>query len=153
VAPLDTSELDFEVLATERRAVAVSSQHQHPLALRQSVEFAEIVEEPITALPASAAPVRDFWLATDQRAGKPAGVAAEVATADETFEILSASTAVTLLAEGNAAVHSRSGVACISVSDLDPARLAAAWPRSDRRPAVQAFIRACHDAALDVGQH
>jgi DNA-binding transcriptional LysR family regulator len=151
VAPLDTSELDFEVLATERRAVAVSS--QHPLALRQSVEFAEIVEEPITALPASAAPVRDFWLATDQRAGKPARVAAEVATADETFEILSASTAVTLLAEGNAAVYSRSGVACIPVSDLDPARLAAAWPRSDRRPAVQAFIRACHDAALDVGQH
>jgi DNA-binding transcriptional LysR family regulator len=146
--PVDTDELVFEVLATERRVVAVSS--QHPLAARSSVEFAEIVDEPITALPTSAGPVRDFWLAADRRAGKPARVAAEVTTADETFEIVSAGAAVALLAEGNAIVYSRPGVACIPVIDLDPARLAVAWRRADRRPAVQAFIHACHDAALDI---
>jgi len=147
--PVDTDDLVFEVLATERRVVAMSS--QHPLAARSSVEFAEIVDEPITALPTSAGPVRDFWLAADRRAGKPARVAAEVTTADETFEIVSAGAAVALLAEGNAIVYSRPGVACIPVIDLDPARLAIAWRRADRRPAVQAFIRACHDAALDIG--
>jgi len=145
--PVDAADLDFEVLATERRFVALGSRHR--LAGRQAVEFAEIAGEPFAALPASAGPARDFWLATGRRAGRPARVATEVTSADEVFEIVSSGAAVTLLAEGNAVVYSRPGITCIPVVDLEPAQLAVAWRRDDRRPAVRDFVRACRDAAAD----
>ncbi len=109
--PIDAAEIETEVLATERRFVAISA--RHPLADRQTIEFSEIVNEPVAALPASAGSQRDFWLAVDARAGKPPRVAAEVSSTDEKFEIVSSGAAITLLAEGNADIYSREGIACI----------------------------------------
>src|SRR5712692_1590355 len=129
--PVGDPGIDVTILATERRFVAVST--GHPLAGRQEVAFEEIIDEPFTALPLAAGPLRDFWLAVDQRAGRRPHVAAEVATSDETFEIVSSGAAVTLLAEGNAMVYSRQGISCLPVRDLPPAQLAVAWRRDDRR--------------------
>ena len=143
--PIDAAEIETAVLATERRFVAISA--RHPLASRQSIDFSEIINEPVAALPASAGAQRDFWLAIDARAGRPPRVAAEVSAADEKLEIVSAGAAITLLAEGNANLYSREGIACIPVSGIEPARLAIAWRRGDRRPAVRDFVQACRDAA------
>jgi DNA-binding transcriptional LysR family regulator len=143
--PIDAPELETEVLATERRFVAVSA--RHPLADRQSIEFSEIADEPVAALPVSAGSQRAFWLAIDARAGRPPRVAAEVSAADEKLEIVSSGAAITLLAEGNASIYARDGIVCIPVSGLQPARLAVAWRRGDLRPAVLAFIQACREAA------
>lgn len=143
--PIGIDGIACEVLATERRFVALST--RHPLAGRQAVDFSEIIGEPFAALPASAGPLRDFWLGTSQRAGEPPFVAAEVSTADEVFEIVASGTAITLVAEGNAIVYSRPGITCIPVTGLEPAQLAIAWRHSDRRTAVQDFIRACRDAS------
>ena len=147
--PVDVAGIETAVLVTERRFVAVSA--RHPLAGRQSVAFSEIIDEPFAALPVSAGSLRDFWLGTAQRAGRPPHIATEVSTADETFELVSSGAAITLLAEGNAHIYARQGVVCIPVDDLDPARLAIAWRRDDRRPAVRDFIRACRDAATEAG--
>lgn len=144
--PIDAAEIETAVLATERRFVAISG--RHPLADRQTIEFSEIINEPVAALPASAGAQRDFWLALDARAGRPPRVAGEVSAADEKFEIVSSGAAITLLAEGNAGIYSREGIVCIPVSGLQPARLAIAWRRGDRRPAVRDFVQACRDAAL-----
>jgi DNA-binding transcriptional LysR family regulator len=143
--PIDAADVETAVLATERRFVAISA--RHPLADRQTIEFSEIVNEPVAALPASAGSQRDFWLAVEARAGRPPRVAAEVSGADEKFEIVSSGAAITLLAEGNAGIYSRKGIVCIPVRGLEPARLAIAWRRSDRRPAIRDFIQACRDAA------
>ena len=67
--------------------------------------------------------------------------------ADEKFEIVSSGAAITLLAEGNAGIYSREGIVCIPVRGLEPARLAVAWRRGDRRPAIRDFVQACRDAA------
>jgi DNA-binding transcriptional LysR family regulator len=143
--PTGADDIACEVLAIERRFVALST--RHPLAGRQAVAFGELADEPFAALPASAGSARDFWLANNHRAGEPPRVAAEVATADEVFEIVSSGTAVTLLAEGNAIVYSRPGIICIPVSGLEPAQLAIAWRHGDRRTAVHDFIQASRDAA------
>ena len=119
----------------------------HPLAGRSSVSFAEIADEPVAALPAAAGSARDFWLAVGSRGGLAPRVAAEVSSADEVFEIVASGAAIVLLAEGNAAIYARPGIACIPVSGLEPARLAIAWRRDERRPAVRDFVRACRDAA------
>ena len=60
-----------------------------------------------------------------------------MSSTDEKFEIVSSGAAITLLAEGNADIYSREGIVCIPVSGLEPARLAIAWRRSDRRPPVR----------------
>ena len=43
------------------------------------------------------------------------------------------------------------GIVCIPVDGLDPARLAIAWRRDDRRPAIRDFISACRDVATEAG--
>jgi len=147
--PVGSGQIEVRVLVTEPRMVAVST--AHPLAGRDEVSFAEISGEPFAALPASAGPARDFWLAVRERGGRPPRVAADVTSADEVFELVSTGAAVVLLAEGNAAVYARPGIACIPVTGLEPARLAVAWRRGDRRACVTAFARACRDAAALSG--
>jgi DNA-binding transcriptional LysR family regulator len=68
--PVDDPLVETEVLAVERRFVALGA--GHPLAARSSVSFGEISDEPVAALPASAGAARDFWLAVDSRGGVPA---------------------------------------------------------------------------------
>jgi DNA-binding transcriptional LysR family regulator len=143
--PLDGDDIAVRVLIAEPRYVALSA--SHPLAGRREVTFADIADERFAALPRTAGPLREFWLATDQRAGRPAVVAAEVASADEKFEIVSTGTAVALVAEGNAVVYNRPGIVCVPVSDLGPAQLAVGWRRNDPRHAVRSFVDACTDAA------
>ena len=143
--PVDDPLIECEVLAVERRFAALSA--AHPLAGRSEVGFGEIAGEPVAALPASAGPARDFWLAVSARGGVPVRVAAEVNSADEVFEVVASGAAITLLAEGNAAIYARPGIVCVPVSDLAPARLAIAWRRGDRRLAVREFVRACREAA------
>jgi DNA-binding transcriptional LysR family regulator len=133
------------VLFTEPRYAVLGA--LHPLATRKHITFADIAGEPFLALPESAGPLRDFWLGTDQRDGKPPVVAAEVETADEKFEVISSGAAVALVSEGNAVVYSRAGVSCVKVTDLPPARLAVGWRHDDGRPIVRSFVEACTDAA------
>jgi DNA-binding transcriptional LysR family regulator len=143
--PVDDRLIESQVLAVERRFVALSA--SHPLAACSSVGFGEIAGEPVAALPVSAGSAREFWLAVEARGDVPVRVAAEVSTADEVFEIVASGIAITLLAEGNAAIYARPGIVCVPVTDLSPARLAIAWRRDDRRLAVRDFVRACRDAA------
>src|SRR5215831_7666054 len=144
-AAVGDDDIDIRVLITEPRYAALSA--GHPLAKRREIKFAEIADEPFAALPFTAGPLREFWLATDQRAGRPAVIAAEVASADEKFEIVSTGAAVALVAEGNAVVYDRPGIVCVPISDLGPAQLAVGWRRNDPRRAVRSFADACTDAA------
>jgi DNA-binding transcriptional LysR family regulator len=90
------------------------------------VRFADLHDEPFVALPASAGPMRDFWLATDQRTTAPR-VAAEASTADVSFEAVAA---------GLGVVHR-------PVVDLSPSELAVIWRTDDRRSAVRAVVDTC----------
>jgi DNA-binding transcriptional LysR family regulator len=141
--PIDADDISYEILVTEPRVLALST--KHPLAGRPSVTFAEIADEPLLALPESAGPLRDFWLATDQRGGEPAKIAAEVTTADETYEIVAAGAAAHLMAEGNAAIYARPGITWVPIDGLDPAHLSIAWRRDEKRAPVKAFVQACLD--------
>ena len=143
--PVGSDDIAVQVLAAEPRYAALSA--GHPLAGRREITFADIASEPFAALPLSAGPLREFWLATDRRADKPAVIAAEVTSADEKFEIVSTGAAVALVSEGNAVVYDRPGIVCVRVCDLDPAQFAVGWRRNDPRRAVRSFVDACTDAA------
>ena len=133
------------VAATEERWVALSAGHR--LAARPTVPFAELVDEPFVALPASAGPMRGFWLADDHRS-TPARVGAEATTADEAFEAVASGLGVALLAAGNAAIYRRDDVVCRPVPDLPPCRLAVMWRARDRRRAVRVVTETCYGCVV-----
>jgi DNA-binding transcriptional LysR family regulator len=73
-----------------------------PLAARAEVDFADLAGQPFLALPGSAGPLRDYWLALDERDGRPPRIGAEIASAEETYEALVAGLGVCLVAVGEA---------------------------------------------------
>jgi DNA-binding transcriptional LysR family regulator len=68
-----------------------------------------LLEEPFLAPPASAGPLRDYWLATEERGERPIRIAAEVSTPDEAFEAVAGGVGVVLLSGGNAAIYKAGG--------------------------------------------
>jgi DNA-binding transcriptional LysR family regulator len=130
----------WKVVATEDRWVALPPGHR--LAQAHTIPFAELAGEPFIALPPTAGALREFWLATDHRQGPPL-IAAEAATAEETFEAVAAGLGVALLAAGNAEIYRRGDVTFRPVTGLPPSELAVAWRTTDRRPAIQVFVGAC----------
>ena len=140
----DPKRYQWVVVAEEPRLVAMAD--GHPLAARDTIEVADLLDEPFLALPASAGPLRDYWLATDVRGGRPARIGAEVASTEETYEALADGRGVCLLAAGNARLISLGGVTIRPVSGLSLATLALAWRRDDRRPLVLDYARASRQA-------
>jgi len=129
------------VVAEEPRLVAMPK--THPLTSKELVDFADLLDEPFLALPASAGPLRDYWLALDGRDGRPPVIGAEITSADETYEALVDGRGVCLLATGNAPLLTRGDVITRPVRGISPSQLTLAWRKEDRRPLVVAYARAC----------
>ncbi|MEV6005179.1 LysR substrate-binding domain-containing protein [Streptomyces sp. NPDC051976] len=145
----DQERYAFTVVAEEPRLVALPD--THPLASRAAVDFADLLDEPFLALPASAGPLRDYWLATDSRGGRPARVGAEIASTEETYEALVGGLGVVLIAAGNAPLITLGGVTTRPVHGITPSRFALAWRKDDTRPLVRAYAHACERAAGPSG--
>jgi DNA-binding transcriptional LysR family regulator len=134
-------------VATEPRLVALPV--SHPLAARDRVDFAELYDEPFLALPAASGPLREDWLATGARQGRPVVIGAEVANTEETGEALAAGLGVCLVAAGNAQLITRDGITVRPVDNLPPAHLVLAWRRDDDRPLLTAFVDAVRASTDD----
>ncbi|HEX4251936.1 MAG TPA: LysR family transcriptional regulator [Pseudonocardia sp.] len=151
------TEFSWKVVARERRWVALPAGHRlaefRPAGSGApdgpAIPFTELVDEPFIALPASAGALREFWLAADHRRTPPT-IAAEAATADETFEAVASGLGVVLLSEGNVSIYQRADVVCRPVSGLSPSQLAVAWRTGDNRDAVRVFAEACVQCLCDA---
>ena len=128
------------VMATEPRHVALPL--GHPLASQDTVRLAELLDQPFLALPESAGPLRDYWLAADERGGRPVRVGAVVDNPDETYEALVDGRGVCLVAAGNAPLLTRGDVVTRPVVDVAPSRLVLAWRAEDARPLVRGYVAA-----------
>src|SRR6202034_2958188 len=96
----DPGRYQWVVVAEEQRLVAMPD--RHPLASRDGIDFADLLDEPFLALPPSAGPRRHYWLAVDSRGGRAPRIGAEIASTDETYEALVDGRGMCLLAAGNA---------------------------------------------------
>jgi DNA-binding transcriptional LysR family regulator len=128
------------VMAAEPRHVAFPD--RHPLAAKHEVRIADLVDEPFLALPESAGPLRDFWLALDARSDGDVRIGAVVNNPDETYEALVDGRGVCLVAAGNAPLLTRGDVVTRPVVDIAPCHLALAWRGDDTRPLVRGYVRA-----------
>ncbi|WP_431955066.1 LysR family transcriptional regulator [Actinacidiphila sp. bgisy167] len=134
----DAEQFSVRVVARERRWAALPA--GHALSEQEEIAFADLLEEPFIALPDRAGPLRDFWLALEDRGGREPRIGAVVSSAEETLAAVEAGKGVVLLAEGNVELYRRSGIVARPVSGLAPSELAVAWRRNDRRSVVQDFV-------------
>jgi DNA-binding transcriptional LysR family regulator len=134
-----------QVLVTEPRWVALPLGHR--LADLDVVPFHALLDEPFLALPASAGPLRAYWLGEAERGDRPARLSAVVATAEETFEAVANNVGIALLSAGNAAIYTRTDVLTRPVDGLSPSELAVLWRDNDHRTVIRDFILACTTAA------
>jgi DNA-binding transcriptional LysR family regulator len=142
----DQERYAWTVIAEEPRLVALPD--THPLTARTEIDFTELLDEPFLALPATAGPLRDHWLALDARAGRPPRVGAEIASTEETYEALVAGLGICLVATGNAPLITLGGVTTRPVNGITPSRYALAWRREDgERPLVRGYAEACRQVA------
>ncbi|MFE7166659.1 LysR family transcriptional regulator [Streptomyces sp. NPDC057616] len=137
----DQERFAWTVVAEEPRHVALPE--SHPLAGRSAIDFADLADEPFLALPPETGPLRDHWLALEERAGRPPRIGAEIASTEETYEALVAGLGVCLVAAGNIPLLTLGGVVTRPVRGIAPSRYVLAWRAQDRRPLVRAYAEAC----------
>ncbi|MFC9908730.1 LysR family transcriptional regulator [Streptomyces sp. NPDC127197] len=138
----DADRYAWTVVAEEPLLVALRD--AHPLAARAEVDFTDLLDEPFLALPPSAGPLRDFWLALDARSGRPPRISAEIAGTEETYEALVAGLGVCLVAAGNAPLLTLGGVTTRPVRGVGTSRYVLAWRREDgERGLVRGYAEAC----------
>jgi DNA-binding transcriptional LysR family regulator len=142
----DPEPYEWMDVAAEPRMVALPAGHH--LAERDDLDIADVLDEPFLALPGSSGPLRDHWLAVDARGGRPARIGAEIASAEETVEGLTAGLGICLLAAGNAPLIARDGIVIRALTGVTPSRLVLAWRRDDRRPLLDLLRSAVGEAAV-----
>lgn len=139
--PVPAEGISTQTIATEPRHVALPAGHR--LAGQEAVHFEDLLDEPFLALPPAAGRLRDYWIALDARDGAPPVIAAEVTSAEETFESVENGIGIALLSAGNAEIYQRDTVVTLPVLGVSPSELAVAWRSDDHRPFVRDFIDVC----------
>jgi len=129
------------VLAEEERLVAMPD--SHPLARRDVIDIADLMDEPFLALPPSAGPLRDFGLLLEYRDGRPPRIGAEIASSHETYEALVDGQGICLVPVVNAPLITLGGVTTRPVRGISPSQLAVVWRADDTRPLILDYVHAC----------
>lgn len=148
--PLPRPPYRWITIAREPRLVALPSDHR--LSTRASVSMADLLDEPFLALPESAGPLRDYWLALDHRDGHPVRIASEIHDTEEAYEAVTSGIGICLLAAGNAPILARGDVKMVPVRDLGPSELVLAWNERHSPPLLDTFTAFCAQVALGDGE-
>ncbi|QUH00166.1 LysR family transcriptional regulator [Saccharopolyspora erythraea] len=134
--------LRVEVLLTEPRCVALPA--SHPLAECDAIPFSELWDEPFVAAPPETGAFRDYWLAADERDGRPPRIGATTDQPDDWLQAIANGYGVALAPESAARFYSRPGVVYRPVIGVSPSRVGIVWPpAADANPVVQDFVDCC----------
>jgi DNA-binding transcriptional LysR family regulator len=134
--------LRVEVLFTEPRWVALPA--THPLANHDRIDFRELWDEPFVAAPGATGSWRDYWLAADEREGRPVRIGATTDQPDDWLQAIANGYGVALAPESAARFYARPGVSYRPVAGVSPTRVAVAWPpAADANPVVRHFVGCC----------
>jgi DNA-binding transcriptional LysR family regulator len=139
--PLPQPPYRWVTIAREPRLVALANNHR--LSSHTSVSISDLLDEPFLALPASAGPLRDYWLALPERNGHPVRIQAEINDTEETYEAVASGIGICLLAAGNAPIFARGEVTMLPVHDLSPSELVLAWNERHCPPLLETFVVMC----------
>jgi DNA-binding transcriptional LysR family regulator len=138
---------NVEVLLTEPRWVALPESHR--LAASARIAFADLRDEPFiwtsrSPAPPGAGPWRDYWLATDERDGRPVRIGSITRNPDEWLAAIANGYGISLAPESAARFYQRPGVVYRPVTGVSPSQVGVAWaPADNDNPVIQDFVQCC----------
>ncbi|WP_433890631.1 LysR family transcriptional regulator [Streptomyces sp. CA-111067] len=141
--------LRVEPLFTEPRWVVLPA--AHPLADREVIAFSELWDEPFVAAKAETGAWRDYWLAADERDGRPVRIGAVTEHPDDWLNAIANGYGIALAPESATRFYARPGIVYRPVSGVSPTRVGVAWaPADDDNPVVRDFVSCCLDSCPGV---
>jgi DNA-binding transcriptional LysR family regulator len=138
--------LRTEVLFTEPRWVALPINHR--LAERNPIAFRDLWDEPFVAAPAETGWWRDWWLATNERDGRPVRIGAVTSSGqpDDWLTAIANGHGIALAPKSASRYYARPDITYRPVTGVSPSQVGVAWPpAADTNPVVQDFVRCCRD--------
>ncbi|MGW5750139.1 LysR family transcriptional regulator [Nocardia rhamnosiphila] len=137
-------------LFSEPRVVALAS--GHPLVERESIAFADLLDEPFVAAPAETGAWRDYWLGVDERADRTPRIGAVTDQPDEWLSAIANGYGIALAPESSARFYARPGITYRPVTGVAPSRVGVVWKaESDTDPVVRAFVECCTELCSGTG--
>jgi molybdate transport repressor ModE-like protein len=131
-------------LLTEPRCVAMAA--NHPLAQRETLVFADLLDEPFIAAPAATGAFRDHWIGAEARGGHPVKVGAVTEHPDDWLAAIANGDGIALAPQSAARYYARPDIAYRDVEGIAPSTVALAWPRrSEPTAALADFIAAARE--------
>ncbi|MEU8632610.1 LysR substrate-binding domain-containing protein [Amycolatopsis sp. NPDC048633] len=132
-------------LLSESRVAGLPS--EHPLAGRESIDVAELLDEAVVVRRTADPVWAEFWYAGTVRGDRPAPRLIEVGDVDEELLAVAAGRAITLTTAAAVVYFPRPGVEYVPLTGLPPSRVALAWHSDETDPACLAFIDAARHVA------
>ncbi|UPA27706.1 LysR family transcriptional regulator [Shinella oryzae] len=109
---------DINIVEITREKCVVCLPTGHPLAAKETVVLADILDEPLIGAP-TPGQWRDYWLAGEYRdAQHPAQVVLEVATVESELQAVAMGRAISITADSTARYYARPGVVFRDITDM-----------------------------------
>lgn len=135
--PLGISGITFVELAREHCVVCLPAGHR--LCARDTVVLDDILDEPIVAAPGQSI-WRDYWIASEHRALRPANVVFEAATVESELQAVSTGRGISITAESTARFYARPGVIFKQIADMPHSAIAIGYRDGSNRR-VRDFVQ------------
>ncbi|MFF2044819.1 LysR family transcriptional regulator [Kitasatospora sp. NPDC058170] len=140
--PWLAEQYNVALLGEEPRCAALPAGHR--LAGRAVIDFEELLDEPFVAIPHESGHWRDYWLAAQERGGRPARIGAVAHNADEWLAAVVCGQGIGFAPVTMSRLAAREGVAYRPVRGLSPSQVGLYWPKERAStPAMAAFVRSC----------
>ncbi|MEU7610137.1 LysR family transcriptional regulator [Micromonospora sp. NPDC049204] len=130
--PNDLTGMRVEVVQTEHRLLAVA--REHPLAGRDSVSILDTNDEPLVWTERAPREWVDWWAVNPRPDGSSPRWGPTSNNVEEMLEQVAEGTAICFVPESMASYYARPDLAWVPLIDVEPLRIALAWPdRTDTR--------------------
>ncbi|MEU4470452.1 LysR family transcriptional regulator [Micromonospora sp. NPDC023888] len=145
--PNDLTGMRVEVVQTEQRLLAVA--REHPLAGRDSVSILDTNDEPLVWTERAPREWVDWWAVNPRPDGSSPRWGPTSNNVEEMLEQVAEGTAICFAPESMASYYARPDLAWVPLIDVEPLRIALAWPdRTDTR-LVGGFAQVVRELAAE----
>jgi DNA-binding transcriptional LysR family regulator len=146
--PADTTALHAEVIATEPRFAALHA--AHPLAARATLGIMDLRDEPIMWTRRAPRYWVDWWAVNPRPDGAPPVWGPENDNVEEMLERVAQGDAMCIGPASMTRFYARPDLAWVPIRDIDPLRIALAWPERGASPLAEPFAAVVREVAAEL---
>lgn len=137
--PADLTGMEHEVVHTEPRVVGLPA--DHPLTDRTGVSILDVKDEPLMWTERAPREWVDWWAVNPRPDGSAPRWGPTNDNVEEMLEQVAEGAAICFAPVSMARYYARPDLAWVPLTDVEPLRVALAWPAATENPLVESFAR------------